>query len=70
MGTEGLVYEGEEDEVAVGLEREGESFLLGEAIDRLGRGGVMRKAATMRETRVCSLERGSEVSPMTNPPRA
>lgn len=68
----GLVGETGEDEVAAGLEvEESAPDLLGDVDGlTLGGGGVVRKAATVLETRVCSLERGSEVSPMTNPPRA
>jgi hypothetical protein len=71
MGEDmGLAGEAVEDEVAVGLE--------GSALDLLGEagggflrgGGTVRKAATVLETRVCSLDGGSEISPTTNPPRA
>lgn len=66
----GLVGEAEEDEVTAGLEGEA-SDLLGDVDGRfLGGGGVVRKAATVLDTRVCNFERGSEISPTTNPPRA
>lgn len=68
----GLVGEAEEDGETVDLE--GKRLVvsvLDEAGDGfLGGGGVVRKAATVWETRVCSLERGSEIRPITNPPRA
>jgi hypothetical protein len=64
-----LVGEGEVDEEAVDLGEE--MSALDEAGGGFfGGGGVVRKAATVRETRECSLERGSEISPRTNPPRA
>jgi hypothetical protein len=66
-----LVGVEEEDEVMLCLEGEDVVLgLLGEIGGLLGGGGVVRKVATVWETRVCSLERGSEVSPMTNPPSA
>jgi hypothetical protein len=66
-----LVGVAEEDEVTLGLEGEDKALgLLGEIGGLLGGGGVVRKAATVWETWVCSLDRGRDVSPITNPPSA